>query len=85
MSVEKISEQHLIPALEQLLDSFPFSVLGFHSDNGLEYINKRVAELLEKLRIECTKSRSRHSNDNARAESKNGAVVRKLFGYSHIP
>ncbi|WP_049756717.1 MULTISPECIES: integrase catalytic domain-containing protein [Acidithiobacillus] len=85
VSVEKISEQHLIPALEQLLDSFPFSVLGFHSDNGLEYINKRVAELLEKLRIEFTKSRSRHSNDNARAESKNGAVVRKLFGYSHIP
>lgn len=84
-TVEKVSERHLIPALEQLLESFPFTVLGFHSDNGSEYINKRVAELLEKLRIEFTKSRSRHSNDNALAESKNGAVVRKLFGYSHIP
>jgi transposase InsO family protein len=84
-SVEKISERYLIPALEQLLETFPFTVLGFHSDNGSEYINKRVAELLEKLRIEFTKSRSRHSNDNALAESKNGAVVRKLFGYSHIP
>jgi transposase InsO family protein len=84
-TVERISERHLIPALEQLLETFPFTVLGFHSDNGSEYINKRVADLLEKLLIEFTKSRSRHSNDNALAESKNGAVVRKLFGYSHIP
>ena len=84
-SVEKISERYLIPAPEQLLETFPFEVLGIHSDNGSEYINKRVAELLEKLRIEFTKSRSRHSNDNALAESKNGAVVRKNQGYSHIP
>jgi hypothetical protein len=41
--------------------------------------------LLEKLRIEQTKSRSRHSNDNALAESKNASVVRKHMGYSHIP
>ena len=84
-TVEKISEQYLLPALEQLLDTFPFTVLGFHSDNGSEYINKRVAGLLEKLLIEFTQSRSRQSNDNALAESKNGAVIRKLFGYSHIP
>jgi hypothetical protein len=35
--------------------------------------------------VQQTKSRSRHSNDNALAESKNGSVVRKAFGYSHIP
>jgi len=84
-TVEKISEHYLIPALQQLLDAFPFTLLGFHSDNGGEYINKVVARLLEKLRIEFTKSRVRQSNDNALAESKNGAVVRKLFGYTHIP
>ena len=32
-----------------------------------------------------TKSRSRHCNDNALAESKNGSVVRKAFGRVHIP
>lgn len=85
VSVEKISERYLVPALEQLLEDFPFIILGFHSDNGSEYINKRVAELLEKLRIEFTKSRSRQTNDNALAESKNGHVVRKIFGYAHIP
>mgnify|MGYP002639021548 FL=1 len=84
-SVEKISEQYLMPALEQMLESFPFNILGFHSDNGSEYVNQRVAKLLQKLFIEFTKSRSRHSNDNALAESKNASVVRKVFGYTHIP
>jgi len=84
-TVEKISEAYLIPALEQMLNDFPFRRQGFHSDNGSEYINQRVVALLEKLRVEFTKSRSRHSNDNALAESKNGSVVRKQFGYSHIP
>ena len=83
---EKISEAFLLPVLEALLLSFPFVIHGFHSDNGSEYINKRVAKLLNKLLIEeQTKSRSRHSNDNAQAESKNGAIVRKHLGYSHIP
>ena len=84
-TVERISEQFLIPALAALLETFPFQILGFHADNGSEYINRRVAELLEKLRIELTKSRSRHCNDNALAECKNAAVVRKLLGYCHIP
>ena len=84
-TVEKISEHYLIPALEQLLAAFPFLICGFHSDNGSEYINGRVAALLGKLLIEFTKSRARQTNDNALAESKNGAVVRKLFGYGHIP
>jgi transposase InsO family protein len=65
VSVERISETYLIPALEYLLEAFPFVVLGFHADNGSEYINKEVARLLEKLRIELTRSRARHSNDNA--------------------
>lgn len=83
---ERISEAFLIPVLEELLHSFPFVIRGFHSDNGSEYINRHVAELLNKLLIEeHTKSRSRHSNDNAQAESKNGSIVRKHFGYSHIP
>ena len=83
---ERISEAFLIPVLEELLQSFPFVIHGFHVDNGSEYINRHVAELLNKLLIEqFTKSRSRHSNDNAQVESKNGAIVRKHFGYSHIP
>jgi transposase InsO family protein len=84
-AVERISEHFLIPALAQLLATFPFVILGFHSDNGSEYINRNVAKLLEKLRIEQTKSRARQTNDNALVESKNGSTVRKHLGYSHIP
>ncbi len=83
-SVQTISEAHLLSAIEQMLAQFPFEILGFHADNGSEYVNHRVAKMLEKLRIEFTRSRPRHSNDNGLAETKNGAVVRKEFGYEHI-
>jgi hypothetical protein len=83
--VQGVSEAFLMPVLELVMEQFPFVVLGFHSDNGSEFINGRVAAMLEKLRVEQTKSRSRHSNDNALAESKNASVVRKHMGYSHIP
>ena len=84
-AVERISEAYLLPVLEAMMDAFPFVIKSFHSDNGSEYINHQVAKLLEKLRIEQTKSRSRQTNDNALVESKNASTVRKYLGYSHIP
>jgi hypothetical protein len=83
--IEKISEYFLIPLLEELLNCFPYTILGFHSDNGSEYINKQVAGMLAKMFTEQTKSRSRHTNDNALVEGKNGALIRKYAGYAHIP
>ena len=74
-----------MPVLESLLEKSPIKVKGFHSDNGSEYINQQVATLLDKLHIEFTKSRSRQSNDNALAESKNASIVRKIFGFGHTP
>lgn len=84
-AVEYISESHLLPMLNKLICLFPFEIQEIHSDNGSEYINKTVARLLEKLRINLTKSRSRKSNDNALIESKNGSVIRKWIGYSFLP
>ena len=83
-AVAQISEAWLIPVLERMLAQFPFRILGFHTDNGSEFINHRVAALLNKLLAEQTKSRPRHSNDNGLVETKNGAVVRKHMGYGHI-
>jgi transposase InsO family protein len=83
--VRRISEQFLIPVLEAMLHQFPFRIRGFHTDNGSEYVNGTVAKLLGKLVIEFTKSRSCRSQDNALVEGKNGAVIRKLIGYGHIP
>ena len=85
-SVQAISERFVLPVLEGLIKAFPFVIQGIHADNGSEYVNHRVAALLNKLRIgEFTKSRPRHCNDNALAESKNASVVRKHLGHGHIP
>lgn len=84
-AVQGISEAFLLPLLEAMLALFPFNIQGFHSDNGSEYINGRVAGLLNKLLIEQTKSRANRTNDNALVEGKNGSVIRKQMGYVHIP
>jgi hypothetical protein len=80
----QISERWLIPVLEQLLEQFPFTIRGFHSDNGSEFINYTVARLLDKLLIEQTKSRAQRTGDNGLVEAKNGAIVRKHMGFGHI-
>ena len=36
---ERLSEAFLLPVIETMLDSFPLPILGFHADNGSEYIN----------------------------------------------
>ncbi len=80
-----ISEAHLIPVLEAILHQFPFRVRGFHSDNGSEFLNRRVEKLLNKLLVtEFTKSRAQRTTDNALVEGKNGAVVRKHIGHEPI-
>lgn len=84
-SVPAICDRYLKPVLEDLFILCPFVIVNFHSDNGSEYINYVVANILNKLHIRQTKSRPRKHNDNALVESKNGSVIRKTFGYFHIP
>jgi hypothetical protein len=81
---QTISENHLVPVLEQILAQYPFRILGFHCDNGSEYLNYRGAGMLNKLLVEFTKSRPCRSTDNALVEGKNGAVVRRHMGYGLI-
>ncbi|MDQ6967121.1 MAG: hypothetical protein Q9M14_00380 [Mariprofundaceae bacterium] len=57
VTVPRITDQFMIPALTSILKQCPFKTLGFHSDNGSEYINRRVAELLNDSLISMTKSR----------------------------
>lgn len=82
--VSRISERHLLPVLEAMLHQFPFRILGFHADNGSEFVNHTVAKLLQKLLVEFTRSRPNRSSDNALVEGKNGAIIRKHLGYGHI-
>ena len=74
-----------------MVAQFPFDIEGFRSDDGsvdlgfCQYINYKVAKMLEKLRIEQTQSRSRQSNVNGLEESKNASFFRKHMDYAHIP
>lgn len=83
--VEGISEKFMIPALTAAMDLFPFTMLNFHADNGSEYINRKVANLLQSMLVKLTKSRPYHSGDNGLAETKNGSIIRKALGWIHIP
>jgi len=83
--VPAISEKYMKEIVQRLIDLCPFVVINFHSDNGSEFINKVVADLLNKALVNQTKSRPRKHNDNALVECKNGSIVRKHFGYAHIP
>jgi transposase InsO family protein len=83
--VGNISEYALAPIVETLISLYPFVIHEFHSDNGSEFINHVVAALIAKLYARFTKSRARHSNDNALVESKNGSIIRKHYGHWHIP
>ena len=85
-AVPRITRHFMVSMLKDLISAFPFTVQAFHADNGSEYINREVADLLNNLRIDTfTKSRPRHCNDNALVESKNGSIVRKWLGHIHVP
>ena len=73
-----ITQQFMVPVLKDLISAFPFTVRAFHTDNGSEYVNREVADLLRLHIPTFTKSRPRRSNDNALVESKNGSIVRRV-------
>jgi len=83
-ATEKITEECLLPLLEKIITSYPYQIINFHADNGSEYINQKLTEMLNKLLNKLTKGRPRHSNDNALIETKNSWVVRKCLSYSPI-
>ncbi|MBV1874927.1 MAG: hypothetical protein KUG80_09095 [Gammaproteobacteria bacterium] len=47
ITLERISEEFMLPALRRLLNTFPFKIKGFHADNGSEYFK----QLYERLKI----------------------------------
>jgi hypothetical protein len=49
--VEAITQSHLKPVLQDPLSRFPFSIRGFHSDNGSKFINDTVDGSLRDLLI----------------------------------
>lgn len=84
VAVPYISEEYMKDILQKMLDCYPCNIINFHSDNGSEYINHTVANLLSRLCIKQTKSRPRHSTDNGLVETKNGSVIRHFIPRGYI-
>lgn len=66
----------------------PFSILGFDCDNGSEFLNHHLlryfADRPENKKVQFTRSRPYHKDDNAHVEQKNWTHVRQCFGYDRL-
>ena len=75
------AQVHVFKALKDIIDRFPFDVLGIDSDNGSEFINDIMLRYCKKNEITFTRSRPYKKNDSCFVEQKNYSVVRRNVGY----
>ena len=78
----------IVEQVKHIEQSLPFAILGFDCDNGSEFLNWHLIRYFSnqenQQRIQLTRSRPYHSNDNAHVEQKNWTHVRQLFGYDRF-
>jgi len=78
----------ILRQIEDIEHRLPFEMLGFDSDNGSEFLNWHLIRYFSteqgNQRIQFTRSRPYHSDDNAHVEQKNWTHVRQLFGYERF-
>lgn len=80
-SVRNKAQRWVFEALEHVVASFPFPILGIDSDNGSEFINDQLLRWCIDHEVTFTRSRPGNKNDGAHVEQKNWARVRELVGY----
>jgi hypothetical protein len=59
----------------------PFKWRGIDTDNGTEFMSEILYKYCAREKLEFTRSRAHHKNDNAYIEQKNWTHVRKVLGY----
>lgn len=64
----------------------PFTLIGFASDNGSEFINEVLYQYFSKRQapVKFVRRRAYKKNDNAHVEQRNWTQVRQLFGYGRF-
>lgn len=73
-----------VDRLKSIQARLPFKILGIDSDNGSEFINYHLKEFCEEHKIQFTRCRPYHKNDQCRVEQKNSSVVRRHLGYGRF-
>ncbi len=80
-----VREQKLLTqVLSEIRKRLPFELLGFDTDNDSVFINETVEQYCRTDGIVFTRCRPYRKNDQAFAEQKNGAVIRRLVGYRRL-
>lgn len=77
-------QQATLESIKSIKNRLPFALLGLHPDTGSEFINWHLKDWCKETKIELTRSRPNHKNDNAYVEQKNGHVVRRFVGYMRL-
>lgn len=80
-SVPTSAGRWVTAALDDIVKTLPFPLLGIDSDNGAEFINWHFLGWAEKRKVTFTRSRPNHKNDGCHVEQKNWATVRTVVGY----
>jgi hypothetical protein len=80
-----VREQTLVvEALRMIRGQLPFGLRGLDTDNDSVFMNETLQTYCREQALDWTRSRAYRKNDQAWVEQKNGAVVRRLAGYSRL-
>jgi hypothetical protein len=73
-------------AIADIEAQLPFPILGFHVDNGGEFLNHHLWRYFHNRQppVQFTRTRPDHKDENAYVEQKNWTHVRQLLGYQRI-
>lgn len=75
-------------AVAEIENAIPFPLRGFDCDNGTEFINWHLFDYLHsnrgRRRVQFTRGREGHPNDNAHIEEKNWTLIRQYLGYERF-
>src|SRR3990167_10914985 len=71
-------------SLKHIQKQLPFPLLHIHPDCGMEFLNQIVMKWSEDEKIEISRSRSYHKNDNGYIEQRNGHIARRWLGYDRL-
>lgn len=76
----------VVKQMRSIEKNLPFTLHGFDSDNGSEFINEALMRhfLGRQRPVLFTRSRAYHKDDNAHVEQKNWTHVRQWIGYGRI-
>lgn len=80
------SQYAMVEAFRTVLDRLPFPIRELHPDNGGEFFNAHLFQLIDDLLpgVRLSRSRPYHKNDNRFVEQKNATLVRAYLGHHRL-